>query len=175
MSDSDTNIAKNRQRPVPDPKAYPAIEPDFQTTPVDILRKLLRRMPSSLLAEGVAALREAVAQGDKLKTDFANSPKVPGADAIAQLADRLENLQQGQVLLQALEVYYKELEQIALSDARVLLEGLYEEYEHFVKRDSTIKSRYPKLIAFHEAIGDAIREGRKEADRQKKESKGENK
>ena len=150
-------VAKNRTVAFATADQFPRLPAGYQATRVEERRRRLRPIPQSLVAEGLRALRELSGLGEELAKDFGEfAPDISTAPA---LAARIEALEAAVVTQQALLDAYREIEDIALTDAVEILESVHEEYDHRVKKVPSLATKYSMLAAFFQARSDAISKG----------------
>jgi hypothetical protein len=150
-------IAYNRAcSPVP-ASSMPAVPFGYRPTDIDQRRRVLRLVASDLEAEAILALEELTSNATTLKQDLGEFAPDP-ASAQALFA-RVQETGRSIAALQALLQFHREIEDIALSDAVVLLQAAYKEYQHRVDRVPQLAQRYAALDRFFRARSAAIAEG----------------
>jgi hypothetical protein len=150
-------IAKSRALVFPTAEQFPPIPEGYQPTRLEERKRRLRPIPQDLIAEGLRALREIDSAGDGIRKDLGEL--APDTSAALPLATRIEALEAAIGRQESLLYAYREIEDIALTDAVELLEAVYEEYEHRVKKVPSLATRYPMLAAYFKARSDAISKG----------------
>ncbi|WP_437960173.1 hypothetical protein WME76_11410 [Sorangium sp. So ce119] len=160
-ADFDDTIAKNRALPILDPASLPRPPAGFRPTDPDTRNRRLRKVSSELRAEVLAALREAA--GLDLAADLGKY--APDPQRAPALVERLERVGRLSAAVQALALYAREMEQIALSDALVFLEAENKQLANALEHAPELAERYAALRALFETRAASIVEGRARAAR----------
>jgi len=150
-------IAYNRAcSPVP-ATSIPPVPLGYRPTDADQRRRALRVVASDLQAEAILALEELTANASTLKQDLGELGPDPAPAKV--LLARTQEIGKTIAALSALLQFHREIEDIALSDAVVLLEMAYKEYQHRVDRLPQLAQRYSSLERFFRFRSAAISEG----------------
>jgi len=154
-ADFDDTIARNRSLPLLDAQSVPHPPRGYRPTDPEVRRVRFRRFAGDLRSESMDALREASdrdLQGELGR--FAPTPERASA-----LVERLTTTGECVARAEALLVYAREVDQIALSDAFLLLELENKQYVNTVEHDSSLVANYRALTKLFEARSAAIAEG----------------
>jgi hypothetical protein len=152
-------ISHNRTLPFLAAAAVPAVPAGYRPAPPEERKRRLRPIAETLRAEALRALREVAARGpDKVKAELGDL--APPTAAAEQLATRIEALEATLGALRALVAAHEEIEDIALTDAQVLLENLFEEYQHRSGKIPALAQSYPQLVSYFAGRSALISEGR---------------
>ena len=152
-------IAHNRSLPFLAASAVPAVPAGYRPAAPEERKRRLRPIAQTLRAEALRALREVGARGpDKVKAELGEL--APHTGAAEQLASRIESLEATLGALNALVAAHEEIEDIALTDAQVLLENLFEEYSHRASKLPGLAQSYPQLAGYFAGRSALISEGR---------------
>lgn len=150
-------LAQNRGvRPV-DAGGLPQVPTGFAATPFEERRQRLRLVPAAQHAELLAALREAHARRGTVAKELGEF--APDVTDTAALADRIDGLARTVQALNALRTCHEELEDLALSDAIVLLEKLHAEFRHRKDKIADLAGKYPRLDTLFTQRAASISEG----------------
>jgi hypothetical protein len=154
-ADFDDTIAKNRALPLLAPESIPTRPHGFVATDPKVRARRLRRVADDHRAEGHDALLEV----SKVDLRALLGKRAPDPKRAAALAERLE--QSAALVARAERVlqYANEIEEIALSDALVLLEATHKEVEHEASHDPNVADHFPALTKLFAARSTAIVEG----------------
>lgn len=156
-ADPADTIAKNRGVKPVEAVLLPTVPPGFSATPFEERRTRLRLVPETQRAELLSALREAYARRATLAKEMGEL--APDVSHAADLADRIESLSRTVAALAALRTCHEELEDIALSDALVLLELVNAEFQHRKGKIADLAGKYPHLDTLFAQRGSLIAEG----------------
>ncbi len=118
-ADFDDTIAQNRALPILDPASLPRPPVGFRPTDPDVRNRRLRKLSTELRAEAIDALTEA--GGRNMQADLGKYAPDPKRAQV--LAERLQVTGKLVAVAQGLLSYAREVDQIALSDALLLLEA----------------------------------------------------
>ena len=154
-ADFDDTIAHNRSLPLLDTQALPHPPRGYRPTDPDVRRTRLRRFAGDLRSESMDALREAA--GRDLRTELGRF--APEPQRAAALVERLTNTGEAVARAEALLAYTREVDQIALSDAFLLLELENKQYSNAVEHDPSLLAHYRSLVKLFEARSTAIADG----------------
>ncbi|WP_437593306.1 hypothetical protein [Sorangium sp. So ce1000] len=158
-ADFDDTIAKNRALPILDPASLPRPPAGFRPTDPETRNRRLRKVSSDLRAEVLDALREAA--GLDLAGDLGKY--APDPHRAPALAERIERVGRLSAAVQALALYTREMEQIALSDALVFLEAENKQLVNALDHAPELAERYTALRTLFETRAASIVEGRARA------------
>lgn len=150
-------IAINRTVKAIAPETLPAVPLRFVPSTSDVRRRTLRLVAEDQRSELLDALKELQGAGAKLTTDLGEF--APNTAVVPEIMGRIVAAEGVLQRLRSLVTCHEELEDIALSDALVLLEQAYGEYEHRVSHIPALANRYPKLARFFAQRSQAIVEG----------------
>ena len=154
-ADFDDTIARNRSLPLLDAQAVPHPPRGYRPTDPDVRRARLRRFAGDLRSESMDALREAAGRDLQLELGrFAPDPQ-----RAAALVERLTITGEGVARAEALLAYEREIDQIALSDAFLLLDSENKQYANAVEHDPSLLAHYRALVKLFESRSVAIAEG----------------
>lgn len=154
-ADFNDTIAHNRALDILKPAAVPRPPQGYRPTDADVRGRRLRRLSADLRSEAITALHEAA--GRDLKGELGRfAPEPSRAKAVAE---RL--LSTGDLVARAQELldYAKEVDQIAMSDALVLLEAENKQLENALDHEPALAGNYRALTALFAARSVAIAEG----------------
>jgi hypothetical protein len=154
-ADFDDTIAHNRSLPLLDTEAVPHPPRGYRPTDPDVRRARLRRFAGDLRSELMDALREAASRD--LRTELGRF--APEPQRAAALVERLTTTGEAVARAEALLAYAREIDQIALSDAFLLLELENKQYANAVEHDPSLLAHYRALVKLFEARSAAIAEG----------------
>ncbi len=154
-ADFDDTIAHNRSLPLLDTQAVPHPPRGYRPTDPDVRRARLRRFAGDLRSESMDALREAASRD--LRTELGRF--APEPQRAAALVERLTTTGEAVARAEALLAYAREIDQIALSDAFLLLELENKQYANAVEHDPSLLAHYRALVKLFEARSAAIAEG----------------
>jgi hypothetical protein len=149
--------------------AIPAVPAGYRSTAIEQRRRVLRVLASDLEAEAILALEEITSKGAALKQDLGEL--APDPTRASMLFTRLQQVGKSIAAQEALLQFHREIEDIALSDAMVLLEAAYKEYQHRLDRVPQLAQRYAALERFFRGRSAAIAHGIARAKSLKTESK----
>lgn len=150
-------IARNRVcSPVP-AQAIPVAPDGYQPTDIEQRRRALRLVARDQEAEVMSALDEIAANEANFKQDLGDL--APDAAPAKKLASRLLATRTTLAALESLVRFHRELEDIALSDALLLIEATHREYTHRVDRMPQLALRYPALVRFFAGRSATIADG----------------
>jgi hypothetical protein len=156
---AEDDISHNRALPFLAAAAVPAVPAGYRPAAPEERKRRLRPIAETLRAESLRALREVAARGpDKVKAELGDL--APPTDSAGQLATRIEGLEATLGALRALVAAHEEIEDIALTDAQVLLENLFEEYQHRAGKVPSLAQSYPQLVSYFAGRSALISEGR---------------
>lgn len=161
-ADFDDTIAQNRALPLVDGATVPRPPLGYRATDPEVRNRRLRKVAAEHRAEALDALAEA-AQRDMRQELGKYAPDPERAKALAERLSRAGALV---TVAQALLGYAREMDQIALSDALLLLEQVHREVLHAAEHEPALAENYPALRTLFEARGGAIAEGRARAARE---------
>lgn len=161
-------IAYNRACSPISATSIPAVPTGYRPTDVDQRRRVVRLLASDLQAEAILALEEITANASTLKQDLGELGPDPAPAKV--LFSRIQDIGKTIAAQEALLQFHREIEDIALSDAVVLLEAAYKEYQHRVDRVPQLAQRYSSLERFFRFRSAAITEGMARAKVAKPES-----
>ena len=158
QASANDTIAKNRTVTFIGAEELPPVPKGYQKTRAQERRQRLRLMAESLIPLATQALEGIVAKGpETVRQELGDlAPNTSGAE---ELLTRVKRLGVAINHLEKLTSAYQELEDIALSDTLVLLEGLHGEYAHRAPRIAELATEYSHLVAFFEARSAAISAG----------------
>jgi hypothetical protein len=154
-ADFDDTIAHNRSLPLLDHQAIPHPPRGYRPTNPDIRRARLRRFAGDLRSESMDALREAASRD--LQAELGRF--APDPQRAAALAERLTLTGEAVARAEALLAYAREIDQIALSDAFLILDLENKQYTNAVAHDPSLLAHYRALVKLFEARSGAITEG----------------
>src|SRR4051812_48926295 len=123
--------------------SIPEVPAGYRATGIDQRRRLLRLLALDLRAEGILALEELTSNAATVKQDLGELAPDPAPANV--LFTRIQEIGKSIAAQEALLHFHRELEDIAMSDAVVLLEGAYKEYQHRVDRVPQLAQRYSAL------------------------------
>jgi hypothetical protein len=154
-ADFDDTIAKNRALPLLAPESVPSRPQGFVATDPMVRAQRLRRVADDHRAEGHDALLEM----SRVDLRALLGKRAPEPKRAAVLAERLEQSATLVARAERLLQYANEIEEIALSDALVLLEATFKEVEHEASHDPNVADHFPALLKLFAARSTAIAEG----------------
>jgi hypothetical protein len=153
----DDTIAYNRAcSPVP-AAVIPAVPAGYRPTNADHRRRSLRLLALELQAEAILALEEIASNAATIEQDLGEF--APDPAPTKALLTRVQDIGKSLAAQEALAQFHREIEDIALSDAVMLLESAHKEYQHRVARVPQLAQRYAALERFFRFRSAAISEG----------------
>jgi hypothetical protein len=153
----DDTIAYNRAcSPVP-AASFPKVPAGYRPTDADQRRRVLRLVALDLQAEATLALEEIADNEATLSEDLGEF--APDPVPTKALLTRVHEIGKSVAAQEALLQFHREIEDIALSDAVMVLEGAYKEYKHRVDRVPQLAQRYSALERFFRFRSASIAEG----------------
>ncbi|UQA59856.1 hypothetical protein [Polyangium aurulentum] len=161
-ADFDDTIAQNRALPLVDVAAVPRPPLGYRATDPEVRNRRLRKVAAEHRAEALDALAEAA--GRDMPNELGKY--APDPERAAAMAERLARAGGLVTVAQALLAYAREMDQIALSDAILLLEQVHRELSHAAEHEPLLAEHYPALRTLFEARREAIAEGRARAARE---------
>jgi hypothetical protein len=150
-------IAANRSVTVVAAESIPQPPKGYKETAIDVRRKILRTVAEDEEAEIKEALKALIKRGPAITDDLGkNAPNTSQLDA---LLARLDAVQASITATEFLLGYLNELEDIALSDAFLILEQAHRLYQANVISEPQLKTYYAAVERVFTARANAIREG----------------
>jgi hypothetical protein len=137
--------------------SIPEVPAGYRATIIDQRRRMLRLLALELRAEAILALEELTFNASTLKQDLGELAPDPAPAKV--LFSRVQEIGKSIAAQEALLQFHREIEDIAMSDAVVLLEAAYKEYQHRVDRVPQLAQRYSALERFFTFRSAAIAEG----------------
>ena len=157
----DDTIARTRGLAVPAASGVPSVPAGYQPTDPKQRIKRLRRIAGTLRSEVIAALTTLGARGAGVKEDLGKF--APDCSSAGALAARLGKTAALSAAADALAAFASEADQIALSDAVVLLEAVNKQLKNASASDPSLKTTYATVVEIFATRGAAVQAGKKRA------------
>jgi hypothetical protein len=159
--DLDDTIARNRRVAFTPSTAIAPVPLGYRPTRFEVLRRRLKRVPGSLRAEMLEALKELFERTSRIKEDLGDF--APDTNQIGVLIERVKGLDSSIFIQEEALKAHRELEDIALSDGYNVLERAYKHYEIRIADAPSLERSYAKLNKFFTIKNQAIATGIKRA------------
>jgi hypothetical protein len=160
----DDTIARTRGLAITAASGVPKAPSGYQPTDPDQRKKRLRRIASTLRAEMITALGLIGSRGAAVKDDLGKF--APDGAQAKGIADRMTKAGALVAAATSLAEFAAEADQIAISDAVVLLEAVNKQLKNAAASDPALLTTYAPVVEIFATRNAAIQAGKRRAKKQ---------